>query len=208
MSAVDPTTSDGEPATFDTLVLGIGNVLWADEGFGIRAVELMNERYEFPDNVRVMDGGTQGIFLLPWVRGADRLLIFDAVDFGLPPGTLKVVEGDDVPRYMGIKKMSMHQAGFQEVLSTAELSGELPAEIVLIGVQPERLDDFGGSLRDVVREQIGPAVDIAINALGQWGITAVSRGEPLPGADRVGPGALEIEYYELGRPRLGTPSTT
>ena len=71
-----------------TLVLGIGNLLWADEGFGVRCVEHLNAGYEFPESVRVMDGGTQGIFLLPWVRSARRLLLFDAIDFGLPPATL------------------------------------------------------------------------------------------------------------------------
>ena len=59
--------ADGDPTAYETLVLGIGNVLWADEGFGIRAVEALHARYSFPDDVRVMDGGTQGIFLLPWV---------------------------------------------------------------------------------------------------------------------------------------------
>ena len=75
--------ADGDPGAYETLVLGIGNVLWADEGFGIRAVEALHARYSFPDDVRVMDGGTQGIFLLPWVTSARRLLIFDAVDFGM-----------------------------------------------------------------------------------------------------------------------------
>ena len=151
MSMPQVTGHTADPCAYETLVLGIGNVLWADEGFGVRAVESLNARYVFGDDVCVMDGGTQGIFLLPYVRSATRLLIFDAVDFGLEPGTLKVVRGDDVPQFMGVRKMSMHQAGFQEVLSTAALSGDLPGEIVLIGVQPELLDDYGGSLRPVVR---------------------------------------------------------
>jgi hydrogenase maturation protease len=66
---------------FETLILGLGNILWADEGFGVRAVEALNAAYRFPDNVRLMDGGTQGIFLLPWVRAAEQLLILDAIDW-------------------------------------------------------------------------------------------------------------------------------
>ncbi|MDJ0758179.1 MAG: HyaD/HybD family hydrogenase maturation endopeptidase [Woeseiaceae bacterium] len=200
MKTIDYIPADGNPDAFETLVLGIGNILWADEGFGIRAVETLNERYVFPDNVRVMDGGTQGIFLLPWVRAATQLLIFDAVDFGLEPGTLKLVEGDDVPRFMGVKKMSMHQAGFQEVLSTAELSGELPGRIALIGVQPELLDDYGGSLRDCVREQVEPAVAMAVDVLSGWGIDLA---ETSDSAALVGPSALDIDKYEQGRPDFG-----
>ncbi|MDJ0918014.1 MAG: HyaD/HybD family hydrogenase maturation endopeptidase [Woeseiaceae bacterium] len=200
MKTIDSIPADGNPDAYETLILGIGNVLWADEGFGIRAVGTLNERYEFPDNVRVMDGGTQGIFLLPWVRAAKALLIFDAVDFNLEPGTLKLIEGDDVPRFMGVKKMSMHQAGFQEVLSTAELSGDLPGRIALIGVQPELLDDYGGSLRDSVRQQVEPAVQMAVNVLTAWGIDVA---ETSDNAALVGPSALDIDKYEQGRPDFG-----
>ena len=146
--------ADGDPGAYDTLILGIGNILWADEGFGIRSVETLHERYTFPEDVRVLDGGTQGIFLVPWVTNARRLLIFDAIDFGLEPGTLKIIHGADVPRFMGAKKMSMHQTGFQEVLAMADLTGDLPEELALVGVQPELLDDFGGSLTDCVKAQI------------------------------------------------------
>jgi hydrogenase maturation protease len=185
---------------WDTLVLGIGNLLWADEGFGVRAVELLNARYSFPDGTRLMDGGTQGIFLLPWVRSAARLLIFDAIDFGLQPASLKIIRGDDVPRYMGAKKVSMHQAGFQEVLSSAQLTGEFPAEIALIGVQPELLDDYGGSLTEGVRRQLEPAVELACDILREWGIEPEERPQPLSDDELTSPGAMEISDYEKGRP--------
>lgn len=190
-------------STWMTLVLGIGNVLWADEGFGVRAVEHLNSRYQFPDDTRLMDGGTQGIFLLPWVRSATRLLIFDAIDFGLAPSTLKIIRGDDVPRYMGAKKVSMHQAGFQEVLSSAQLAGEFPDDIVLIGVQPELLDDYGGSLTDCVRRQLDPAIDMACEVLRDWGIEIQARPWPLATGDALSPGALDIGDYERGRPASG-----
>jgi hydrogenase maturation protease len=182
----------------EALILGIGNILWADEGFGIRTVEALHSQFEMPEGVRIMDGGTQGIFLLPLVRSAKRLLIFDAVDFGDPPATLKLILGDDVPRFMGAKKMSMHQAGFQEVLASADLAGELPDELALIGVQPELLDDYGGSLRPAVKKQIEPAIRLAREVLTKWGITLVARTSPPE--ELVGPGATDIHDYEQGRP--------
>jgi hydrogenase maturation protease len=184
----------------EALILGIGNLLWADEGFGVRAVEALHAKFRFPDNVRVMDGGTQGIFLLPAVRSAKRLLIFDAVDFDDPPATLRLVLGDEVPRYMGAKKVSMHQAGFQEVLSSAQLTGDLPEELALIGVQPELLDDYGGSLRLSVRKQIEPALRIACQVLERWDIPFTLRDEPPD--DLVGPGPMDIRDYEQGRPTI------
>lgn len=203
MSSSTSIAPDGDPGAFDTLILGIGNVLWADEGFGVRAVEGLHARYQFPDDVRIMDGGTQGIFLLPWVRNANRLLIFDAIDFGLPPATLRVIRNDDVPCFMGAKKVSMHQAGFQEVLSTATLSGDLPGELVLVGVQPEKLDDYGGSLRDSIKAQIEPAINEACRILREWGIEPEARAETVSGEQLIGPNALDMNDYERGRPNVG-----
>lgn len=183
---------------FDTLILGIGNVLWADEGFGVRCVEAMNAAYVFPDNVRVMDGGTQGLYLLPYVEAARRLIIFDAVDYGLEPGTLKLVENAEVPKFMGAKKMSLHQTGFQEVLACAALADHLPEAMVLIGVQPEELEDYGGSLRPRIKARIPEVLEIAVERLVGWGIPVAARGtgETM----RAESGILDIQRYEMERP--------
>jgi hydrogenase maturation protease len=179
------------------LVLGIGNILWADEGFGVRCVEALNAHWEFPPQVELMDGGTQGLYLLPYVQEADCLLVFDAVDYGDPAGKLREVIGDQVPRFMGAKKMSLHQTGFQEVLMAAELTNKLPAELVLIGVQPEELEDYGGSLRDVVKAQITPALQLALSWLERWGATPVARQGK---AESITNPALAIALYEGERP--------
>ena len=186
----------------ETLVLGLGNVLWADEGFGVRAVEALHAAYRFPPEVRVMDGGTQGIFLIPWVRSCKRLLILDAIDYGLEPGAIRVIRDDDVPQFMGARKMSMHQAGFQEVLMTAKFSGDFPEQIALIGVQPEWLDDYGGSLRPCVKGRVQEAVDRAVGILREWGIEPEQRLEPLGSGEGVGPDELEMNIYESGRPNI------
>lgn len=158
------------PGDGSILVLGIGNLLWADEGFGVRAVQALHRQWRFPERVTLMDGGTQGLNLLPHVQAARKLIVFDAIDFGLPPGTLKVLTNEQVPRFMGVKKLSLHQTGFQEVLAIAELTGNLPGELVLVGVQPEDFEDFGGNLRPVVSAQIQPALEVALACLRRWGI--------------------------------------
>jgi hydrogenase maturation protease len=182
----------------DTLVLGIGNLLWADEGFGVRAVAALNEGWRFPDSVTFMDGGTQGLYLLPYVQEARRILVFDAVDYGLAPGTLQVVRDEAIPTYLGVGKMSLHQSCFQEVLQFAQLSGQSPESAVLVGVQPQLLKDFGGSLTDVVRAAMPEALAVGRQVLAEWGV---------PGAPRTGGAAaplfdtsLAIDRYEGGRP--------
>lgn len=153
----------------DTLVLGIGNLLWADEGFGIRALETLHAHWSFGPGTRLLDGGTQGLYLLPFVEHCRSLLILDAVDYGLRPGTLKIVQDGEVPSFMGAKKMSLHQTGFQEVLAVAALRGWQPERLALIGVQPEQLEDYGGSLTDTVKAKLPVAVDVAVDFLRTWG---------------------------------------
>ncbi|MBI5786438.1 MAG: HyaD/HybD family hydrogenase maturation endopeptidase [Rhodocyclales bacterium] len=180
----------------DVLVLGIGNLLWADEGFGVRCAEVLAQAYELPATVRVMDGGTQGLYLLPYVQQANRLIVFDAVDYGLEPGTVKLVEDDEVPRFMGAKKMSLHQTGFQEVIAAAMLTDQCPERMLLIGVQPEELDDYGGSLRDVVKARVPECVEAAVARLAEWGYSATRR---VTTAD-FSNDALAMGAYEAGRP--------
>ena len=178
------------------LVLGIGNILWADEGFGVRAVEAFDRRYAAPENVTVLDGGTQGLYLVQHVTEADFLLVFDAIDYGLEPGTLKLVEGGEVPKFTGAKKMSLHQTGFQEVLSAADLLGKYPREVALVGCQPLDLEDWGGPLTPPVAAQIAPALALAREVLRNWGVEFAERAA---GDER--PGLLGNEIDALGYER-------
>ena len=194
----------------EVLVLGIGNMLWADEGFGVRAVEALNAAFEYPSpEVLLLDGGTLGLNLLEYVEASRRVLVFDAVDFGLAPGALKVLRDAEVPRW-GARKMSPHQNGFNDILALATLHGRVPDTMVAIGVQPVTLDDFGGSLTEPVREQLPVAVQLAAQQLADWGFP----GRPRAPGETVEPlnaQSLALSIYETGRPteddacRIGDP---
>ena len=182
------------------VVLGIGNVLWADEGFGVRCVEALQQRYDFAQHVQLIDGGTQGLALLQYVQEADALLILDAIDYGLEPGTLKVVEGSDVPCFLGAKKMSLHQTGFQEVLMVAQLTGRYPTHILLLGCQPQELEDYGGSLRWRTKQALEDALAIALERLQTWGACPVERQAPVDAEHAVTVLNLGMTAYEANRP--------
>ena len=181
----------------EVLVLGIGNVLWADEGFGVRAVEALHQGWRMPAAVSLVDGGTQGMYLLDHVCSAGRVLVLDAIDFDLPPGTLRVFRDSEVPEGSG-QAMSLHQATFQELLSLARVRGRFPDRITLIGVQPEILDDLGGSLSARVRARLDEAVGLAVAELAAWGVPPTRRIGPAP--EPLAAHALGIEAYEAGRP--------
>jgi len=195
--AVNPTPPTAPPRI---VVLGIGNVLWADEGFGVRCVEALQQRWEFAPHVDLVDGGTQGLYLIEVVQRADHLLIFDAIDYGLPPGHLELIEDEAVPRYLGARKMSLHQTGFQDVLCLAQLSGHYPERVLLVGCQPEVLDDYGGSLRPSVRCALEDALALAVARLRQWGAEPRARLQPCAADARVNAATLALEQYEGLRP--------
>ena len=189
---------EGGAAT--VVVLGIGNLLWADEGFGVRCVEAFQQLHEVPPHVQLVDGGTQGLYLIQHVQDATHLLIFDAVDYGLPPGTLKVVDNDEVPRFMGAKKMSLHQTGFQEVLMLAQLTERFPQQVRLIGCQPEQIDDYGGSLTPVVKATMAEALALGVQTLRDWGVEVSPRTRPLSPRETLTTDTLAMAAYEAGRP--------
>ena len=184
----------------EILVLGIGNLLWADEGFGVRAAETLHAAYAFPQDVTLVDGGTQGLYLFDLVASSRRVLLFDAIDFGLPPGTLRVLRDAEVPAW-GAVKVSPHQTGFHDILALASLRGESPEHVTLIGVQPEDIADFGGGLRDAVRARIPEAVALGADELAAWGYPGRPR-SPGEIAEPLNAAALAVEAYEQDRPSV------
>lgn len=178
-------------------ILGVGNILWADEGFGVRAVEALHARYVFPETVKLVDGGTQGLALLPLVEDTDVLVILDAVDFGREPGEMVLADDDDVPQCLTAKKMSLHQTSMVDVLGLARLKDTLPLHVRLIGVQPLDLENYGGSITAPVRAQIDAAIAEAISYLSQFGVVPRLR-TAQDAAASLGPDSVALDNYEAG----------
>lgn len=187
-----------QPFTGRALALGVGNLLWADEGFGVRCVEALAELYDLPDCLTVADGGTQGLYLVDLFREYDLIVIFDALDFGDAPATLRIVEDEDIPAFVGAKKMSLHQAGLQDVIACAKLLGGCAEQMALIGVQPVELEDYGGSLREAVRAQLEPALALAVTYFAEHGVY-LERRLQARSTDVITPG-LGLHEYEADRP--------
>ena len=158
-----------------TLVLGLGNILLSDEGVGVRAAEYLLAGYDFPEEVQVLDGGTLGLDLLPFVEDANRLLVLDALEIDAEPGTIARLEGDEVPAYLGVK-VSPHQIGLADLLVAARLRGSVPQTLVLWGVQPG-LIAVGLELSPPVAAQVKVLAERALAELKQWGIEATPKVE-------------------------------
>ena len=155
----------------DILVLGIGNVLLTDEGIGVRALNELERRYTFPENVELLDGGTAGIELLRHIRNRDYLIIIDAMKFDQEPGTVSRVEGQDVPAAFRTR-ISPHQLGLSDLLAAAMLTDELPKNLVLFGVEPESLN-IGLDLTDTVEASLEKLTGAILEELRSIGCSIV-----------------------------------
>ncbi len=155
-------------ATEQILVLGVGNILLSDEGVGIRVIERIQERYEFPDNVNVLDGGVLGLSLLGVISEADHLIVVDAVKNGGEPGALYRLKGDQVPKRI-LAKNSLHQVDFLETLASCQAFDRIP-ETVILGVEPEDIENLGIEMTPVVQAKVDSLVEMVLKELDRLGV--------------------------------------
>ncbi len=149
------------------MILGVGNLLFTDEGVGIHAVETLLEQYEFSQNVSIEDGGVLGINLLGIISEADDLIVVDAIRNGGAPGTLHRLEGDDIPKRI-LAKNSLHQVDLLEALTLCQALDKVP-ETVIVGVEPEDIETLGLEMTPPVQEKMGALIAMVLRELDRLG---------------------------------------
>jgi hydrogenase maturation protease len=119
------------------LVLGLGNVLLGDDGLGPVLLREVGELYAGFPTVECIDGGTQGLALLGYLSGREALIILDALADGKTPGAVTILEGSEVLKFRVTRSTTAHEGNAGELLAAAQLLGELPDRVFLVGVEPE-----------------------------------------------------------------------
>ena len=160
----------------DITVLGIGNILLTDEGFGVRVIEKLYETYEFPDNVAIVDGGVLGINLLGVIAEAQHLIVVDAVKNKQPPGTLYRLEKDELPERILLKN-SLHQTDFLETLTLCQVIDKVPQTTVVLGVEPADITTHSVEMTPVVAARVDDMMDHVVAELGRLGVTCRKRSD-------------------------------
>ena len=153
----------------EIMVLGIGCILFSDEGFGVRVVEKMEALYEFSDNVLLVDGGVLGINLLGVISKTDHLIVVDAIRNKGEPGDLYRLAGDQIPQRIRAKN-SLHQIDFLEALTLCQALDKVP-ETVIIGVEPEDIDTQSLELTPTIRTKIDPVIEMVLAELDRLGVS-------------------------------------
>ena len=142
-------------------IIGLGNVLLGDDGFGPLAVEMFRCQYECGSNVDVLDLGTPGLDLAPYLYGADLVVIADAVHAEEQPGTLCIYCEDDLFARRGQLRLTAHAPGVQESLAQLRLAGHDPSELIIVGVVPESSSLGHGMSPSVLNAASGAIENIA-----------------------------------------------
>lgn len=159
-------------------IVGIGNVLMGDDGLGPYAIQILQSRYEFPDHIEIVDGGTPGLDFLPYVSHAGAVIILDTVTSKGEPGTLKTYRDGEIIGSAPPPRLTPHQPGLREALMAAKLTDSSPGEMVLLGVVPSTLDQ-GTVLSEPVQASVETMINAVIEELDRLDAAPVLRETPL-----------------------------
>jgi len=149
-------------------ILGLGNVLLQDEGFGVHFVRWFENNYRVPENVRIVEGGTLGYGLLDTVCSCDRLLVIDVIKVNEEPGSVYRFTKEEVDAQM-LEPTSAHEVSFHDVLCKAELIDELP-EVIFLCIVPYKYKDMGLELTPSIRKKFYAVARLLLKELSSYGI--------------------------------------
>jgi hydrogenase maturation protease len=151
-----------------TYVLGLGNTLMGDDGFGPAVVRAFDALYECDAQVEIVDLGTPGLDLTPWFADTPHLIIIDTVRAALPPGSVRVYEKADLMKAAPLARISPHDPGVKETLATLEFAGRAPQDVIVIGAVPEKVT-MSLELSETVQRAVPHAVQAIVQTLGRFG---------------------------------------
>jgi len=151
------------------MILGVGCILYSDEGFGVRVIEEIQKRYEFADNVSIVDGGVLGVNLLGVISQPDHLIVVDAIRNRGKPGDLYRLAGEQIPERIRAKN-SLHQVDFLEALTLCQALDKVP-ETVIFGVEPEDIETLSIELTPKIRVKMDAVVEMVLAELDRLGVT-------------------------------------
>ncbi len=155
-------------------IVGIGNLICGDEGFGIHTINYFEDNYIFPDNVLLKDAGTAGIYMSPFLEECDPVIVIDVVDIDAEPGSMHYYDVNDVKLGNIQTKMSPHQLGLLEILEICKLRDAAPENVEFYCVVPKDLDT-SIELSDVVAPRVKEIADLILKRLDELGVEVQKR---------------------------------
>jgi hydrogenase maturation protease len=157
-------------------IIGLGNVLMGDDALGPWVIHHLQETYEFPEGVQLLDCGTPGLDLTPYISGVPAVILVDTVRSDGAPGELRLYRKEKLLTLAPGPRLSLHDPGVTETLQLLTLSGDAPSEFLLVGVIPEAVGT-GVGLTPPVRAAVSTAAELVLLELVRLGVTVGRRVE-------------------------------
>lgn len=146
-------------------IVGLGNLMRTDDAVGMLALQQLQQESQLPEGVVLIEGGTLGLDLLHPLSGVTHLLALDAIDAGEAPGTVLRFAGEAIADMPATK--SVHLLGFSDLIGAMTLTGDAPEEIVVLGVQPEKIA-WGTELTRSAQAALGKLVAAGLEQVRMW----------------------------------------
>ncbi len=153
-------------------LLGLGNILLSDEGFGVRCLEYLQAHYRIPPEVELVDGGTAGMMLAHVLEDSDELLVIDSVAIDEAPGSIHCFSDEDLAAGRGRVRLSPHQMGLLEVMELCRFRGHAPRHSHFFTVVPQSLET-SLELTPLLTARLEPVSVLVTHHLERLGKTCV-----------------------------------
>ena len=188
VAAAEAMPDPGRTPARRIVLLGLGSVLMGDDAFGPWALKQLAARWELPPEVELLDAGTPGPELGHYLLGLDGLVVLDTVRGGKPrgagsrPGRVLAYRREEILKNLPAPRLSPHDPSLKDALLTADLAGDPPREVLLVGVVPQRVE-LGAGLSPPVRDAWDAVEEAVVGELRRLGIELTPR--PVPAAPDV-----------------------
>ncbi len=149
-------------------ILGLGNILMKDEGFGVHFVRWIGDRWRFSETVELVEGGVMAYMLLGTVCGCEHLIVIDVLKTDDVPGSVyRFTLAEIEPRLP--PPTSAHEVQFLDVLCKAEMLDEAP-EVVFLCVVPGNIQDMDMEMSPLMREKFPLVEKLLMKELARHGV--------------------------------------
>jgi hydrogenase maturation protease len=155
------------------IIIGIGNVLQKDDGLGVYAASYLNENYIFNSDIKIINGGVEGIHLLNLLEENTHIVILDCLQLNDKPASIYAIPAKELSGY-GLNNGGAHEIGILQCMDMMELQGKTLPEAIVIGMVPAEVT-FTFGLSEEVVDAFEGYISVVIQYLTKQGIAHTTK---------------------------------
>ena len=150
-------------------ILGIGNILQKDDGFGVYASTYLKENYTFSKNINIINGGVEGINLFSVFEESDNVLILDTIELDDEPASIYLIPAKELSG-RGLNAGGAHEIGVIQCLDMLELQGKPLPQATVLGIVPQHIT-FDINLSELLKKHFNEYIKVVLDFLEKENIS-------------------------------------